>query len=74
MALDRALGSNFPHHSLSAPADNYFVLGDNRDNSIDSRVGPDQGGVGFVPATKAIGRADFFLVSHHAIQLFKPVR
>ena len=41
----------------------YFMMGDNRDNSLDSRVSPDEGGVGFVPAENLIGRVDRVLFS-----------
>jgi signal peptidase I len=39
-----------------------FVMGDNRSNSLDSRYGlgvrdPKQGGVGFIPIDKVIGKA-----------------
>jgi signal peptidase I len=38
-------------------------MGDNRDNSIDSRVSPEEGGVGFVPAENLIGRVSRVLFS-----------
>jgi signal peptidase I len=42
---------------FQTPPDAYFVLGDNRDNSADSRVGTDKGGPGFVPFENIVGRA-----------------
>ncbi|MGP8231834.1 MAG: signal peptidase I [Methylovirgula sp.] len=72
------------------PPDDYFMMGDNRDNSTDSRVPPDQGGVGYVPSEDLVGRAEmiFFSVKPDAPvwafwewpwtvrwdRLFKPVR
>ncbi|WP_420478522.1 signal peptidase I [Brevundimonas sp. FT23028] len=45
------------------PAGYYFMMGDNRDNSSDSRVSPAQGGVGLVPAENLIGKAEIILFS-----------
>jgi signal peptidase I len=46
------------------PAGNYFMMGDNRDNSSDSRVSPEAGGVGFVPEQNLVGRAEIVFFSH----------
>ena len=41
----------------TVPQGHYFFMGDNRDNSTDSRVPQVAGGVGFVPFENLIGRA-----------------
>ena len=40
-----------------------FVMGDNRDNSADSRLAPQDGGVGLVPVENLVGQVDFVLGS-----------
>ena len=55
------------------PAGNYFMMGDNRDNSADSRVPTEAGGVGYLPAQNLVGRAQIVLVSwNKGASLFKP--
>ncbi len=43
------------------PEENFFMMGDNRDSSQDSRV---QSRVGFVPLENMVGRAEFLFFSH----------
>ncbi|KUJ77467.1 signal peptidase I [Ruegeria profundi] len=47
----------------TVPEGHYFFMGDNRDNSSDSRLPQSAGGVGYVPYENLIGRADRIMFS-----------
>jgi signal peptidase I len=53
---DRGSLDNTPE--VIVPAGNVFVMGDNRDNSADSRVPLSFGGVGLLPVSDLIGRVE----------------
>jgi signal peptidase I len=48
---------------FAIPEGQYFFMGDNRDNSTDSRERQEAGGAGFVPFENLIGRADRIMFS-----------
>ena len=55
------------------PAGHFFMMGDNRDNSIDSRVEMSSG-VGMVPAENLVGKAEIIMFSWSpGASLFNPV-
>ncbi|PZQ65594.1 MAG: signal peptidase I [Phenylobacterium zucineum] len=55
------------------PEGYYFMMGDNRDNSMDSRVPPALQGVGYVPAENLVGKAQIILLSWKPeATIFKP--
>ena len=64
LVLDRGVSEFDNTEVFVVPAGNYFMMGDNRDNSDDSR-----GNVGYVPAEDLVGRAElrFFSIDESAI-------
>lgn len=55
------------------PEAQYFMMGDNRDRSGDSRMYTFQNGAGLIPAENIIGRAEFVLLSvTEDFELIKP--
>jgi signal peptidase I len=56
------------------PAGRYFMMGDNRDDSLDSRIAEVEGGVGFVPRENLVARADRLLLSRDTTVGWSDVR
>lgn len=67
--LGNSPGDNFPRTLV--PAGHVFLMGDNRDDSADSR--DPNGGVGYVPAENVEGKAQIILLSWKpGASIFKP--
>jgi signal peptidase I len=61
-----ALGGRGNFGPVTVPADHYFMLGDNRDDSEDSRY------IGAVPREKIIGRAHHLIASANIKDRWQP--
>ena len=59
--VDNPRADDFP--ATKVPAGTLFLMGDNRDDSFDSRFPVREGGIGFVPEENLIGRASFIFWS-----------
>ena len=53
--VDGGPADDFP--AVRVPRDHVFLMGDNRDDSLDSRFSPAEGGIGIVPVENIVGRA-----------------
>ena len=66
--LGQNIGDDTPDFIIGK--DEYFFLGDNRDNSLDSRFDRQFGGVGLVPKEYLIGKASLILFSSSGSSIF----
>ncbi|MFV0332598.1 MAG: signal peptidase I [Tropicimonas sp.] len=68
--LNTGMGPTDNTAVFTVPEGHYFFMGDNRDNSTDSRMNQLAGGVGFVPAENLTGQADRVMFSSAGRSLF----
>ncbi len=71
--LDMTLTDRDNFGPVTVPPGYLFMMGDNRDNSLDSRVPPEVGGLGLVPWENIVGRAEFTTFSLDGSQTLNPL-
>lgn len=59
--------------AVIVPEGRLFLMGDNRDNSEDSRFAPEVGGLGLLPVENIVGRAEFTTFSLDGSTTLNPV-
>ena len=71
--LDQGVSTADNFGPVTVPAGHLFMMGDNRDDSMDSRFSTDQLGVGYLPIDNALGRATIgFWSTDGSVEWLKP--
>jgi signal peptidase I len=69
--VDHGIADDYP--VVTVPAGHLFLMGDNRDDSLDSRFPTYEGGISMVPTENLIGRASFtFWSTDGSASYFEP--